>query len=68
MPPTPWTTASTRSCWRARRRPAAYPARAVQTLDAIIRDAEAASPLQDADRRMADVGHDDHAQALCEAA
>ena len=30
----------TRSCWRARRPPARYPARAVQTLDAIIRDAE----------------------------
>jgi pyruvate kinase len=44
-----------------------YPARAVQTLDAIIRDAELI-PLPDADRRMADVGHNDHAQALCEAA
>jgi pyruvate kinase len=45
----------------------AYPARAVQTLDAIIRDAELIPQLQ-ADRRMADSGHNDHAQALCEAA
>ena len=44
-----------------------YPARAVQTLDAIIRDAELI-PLLDHDRRMADFGHNDHAQALCEAA
>jgi pyruvate kinase len=44
-----------------------YPARAVQTLDAIIRDAELI-PVLDHDRRMADSGHNDHAQALCEAA
>jgi pyruvate kinase len=45
----------------------AYPARAVQTLDAIIRDAELI-PQVGAAARMADSGHDDHAQALCEAA
>ena len=45
----------------------AYAARAVQTLDAIIRDAEAA-PSPDAPSRMVDPRHDDHAQALCEAA
>jgi len=45
----------------------AYPARAVQTLDAIIRDAEAAPSFQapvDARRSV----QQDHAQALCEAA
>src|SRR5438093_78028 len=45
----------------------AYPARAVQTLDAIIRDAELIPKLEAA-RRMTDSGHHDHAQALCEAA
>jgi len=45
----------------------AYPARAVQTLDAIIRDAELIPKLEVASR-MADSRHDDHAQALCEAA
>jgi pyruvate kinase len=47
----------------------AFPARTVQTLDAIIRDAES-SPLGDppvALRRAEDHG-DDHAQALCAAA
>jgi pyruvate kinase len=45
----------------------AYPARAVQTLDAIIRDAELI-PRLEAARRMSDSRHHDHAQALCEAA
>ena len=45
----------------------AYPARAVQTLDAIIRDAELIPHLEAA-RRMSDSRHSDHAQALCEAA
>jgi pyruvate kinase len=44
-----------------------YPARAVQTLDAIIRDAESV-PLVEAARRATDTLHHDHAQALCEAA
>ena len=44
-----------------------YPARAVQTLDAIIRDAELIPHLETA-RRSSDSRHDDHAQALCEAA
>jgi pyruvate kinase len=47
----------------------AFPARAVQTLDAVIRDAEASlwqeSPVRL--RARAEQGHD-HAQALCEAA
>src|SRR5262249_5035897 len=45
----------------------AYPARAAQTLDAIIRDAEAVpepSPLPAEQRPR----HHDHAEALCEAA
>src|SRR6185312_13365988 len=45
----------------------AYPARTVQTLDAIIRDAEL-MPRLEAARRMSDSRHHDHAQALCEAA
>jgi pyruvate kinase len=45
----------------------AYPARAVQTLDAIIRDAELI-PKVEAARRATDSRHNDHAQALCEAA
>ena len=45
----------------------AYPARAVQTLDAIIRDAELI-PRLEATRRASDSRHHDHAQALCEAA
>jgi len=45
----------------------AYPARAVQTLDAIIRDAEV-TPSALVTRRSSDALHDDHAQALCEAA
>ena len=66
-PPTPSTMASTRSCWRARRPSGAFPARAVQTLDAIIREAET-----DRRRRTTAAGvracANDHAQALCEAA
>jgi pyruvate kinase len=46
----------------------AYPARAVLTLDAIIRDAEAGLRIDRLPRRT-DAGlPDDHAQALCEAA
>jgi pyruvate kinase len=45
----------------------AYAARAVQTLDAIIRDAEGAPPPE-VRTRADDRIHDDHAQALCEAA
>jgi len=45
----------------------AYPARAVQTLDAIIRDAEM-TPSVMVTRRSSDALHDDHAVALCEAA
>jgi len=46
----------------------AYPARAVLTLDAIIRDAEAGLPM-DRPGRSTDAGlPSDHAQALCEAA
>ena len=44
-----------------------YPARAVRTLDAIIRDSEV-SPLEEVSRRSSDALHNDHAQALCEAA
>jgi pyruvate kinase len=46
----------------------AYPARAVLTLDAIIRDAEAGLSIE-RPRRATDIAlPDDHAQALCEAA
>jgi pyruvate kinase len=46
----------------------AYPARTVQTLDAIIRDAEAMPmPARSSAPDMPPL-HDDHAQALCEAA
>ena len=45
----------------------AHAARAVHTLDAIIRDAEA-SPSDDVTRRSSDALHQDHAQAVCEAA
>src|SRR4051812_40193737 len=45
----------------------AYPVRAVQTLDAIIRDAETAPRPEGIQRRRASTPHD-HAQALCEAA
>jgi pyruvate kinase len=45
----------------------AYPVRAVQTLDAIIRDAEGAVPSDSLQRQRAQT-HDDHARALCEAA
>ena len=43
----------------------AHPAKAVQTLDAIIRDAEAGTPPQ---RISYAVDSDDHSQAMCEAA
>ena len=45
----------------------AYPVRAVQTLDAIIRDAEDA-PVHGVASTGPSVARDDHAQALCEAA
>jgi pyruvate kinase len=45
----------------------AYAARAVQTLDAIIRDAESA-PNPDVRWHATRPVHDDHAEALCEAA
>src|SRR3954469_3224630 len=45
----------------------AHPVRAVQTLDAIIRDAETAPRPEGIQRRRASTPHD-HAQALCEAA
>ncbi len=45
----------------------AYPVRAVQTLDAIIRDAEAA-PVHGVVANGPAETHDDHARALCEAA
>jgi pyruvate kinase len=44
-----------------------YPVRAVQTLDAIIRDAETA-PVHDVGVKGQPATHDDHARALCEAA
>ena len=44
----------------------AFPARCVQTLDAIIRDAESSPIARSVTVRTAD--HHDHAQALCEAA
>jgi pyruvate kinase len=46
----------------------AYPARAVLTLASIIREAEAAPSPIDLQRRATDGLHNDHAQALCEAA
>jgi pyruvate kinase len=45
----------------------AYPVRAVQTLDAIIRDAETA-PVHGAASLGPAAAHDDHVRALCEAA
>jgi pyruvate kinase len=45
----------------------AHAAKAVQTLDAIIRDAES-SPESAIAMRRADAVHDDHARAICEAA
>ncbi len=45
----------------------AFPARAVQTLDAIIRDAET-SPSAEATIAMPEAMSDSHVQALCEAA
>jgi len=46
----------------------AYPARAVQTLDAVIRDAEAGLTIDRAVRATDRDLPNDHAQALCEAA
>jgi pyruvate kinase len=46
----------------------AYPARAVLTLAAIIREAEATPSPIEVQRRASDGVHHDHAQALCEAA
>lgn len=43
----------------------AHPAKAVQTLDSIIRDAEASGPPQ---RLVYALDRDDHSQAICEAA
>ena len=46
----------------------AFPARAVQTLDAIIRDAETSLGRSRSALRMRQAAGGDHAQALCEAA
>jgi len=46
----------------------AYPARAVLTLDAIIRDAESSLAIDMPSMRRAADGPQDHAQAVCEAA
>ena len=66
-PPTPWTRAPTRSCWPARPRSARYPVRAVETLDAIIRDAESMPPRE---RIVPEMRSDrqPHGRAVCEAA
>ena len=45
-----------------------YPARAVQTLEAIIRDAETIPAFELRERRRSSADMHDHAQALCEAA
>ena len=45
----------------------AHAARAVQTLDAIVRDAESSAAMDDVPGPRG-LTHDDHAQALCEAA
>jgi pyruvate kinase len=45
-----------------------YPARTVLTLASIIREAEASPSPTDMPRRATDALHNDHAQALCEAA
>jgi len=45
----------------------AFPARAVQTLDAIIREAES-GPVHEASRTVRATNEPDHAQAICEAA
>jgi len=44
-----------------------YPVRAVQTLEAIIRDAETIPSYEPHERRRS-ATHDDHAEAICEAA
>ena len=44
-----------------------YPVRAVQTLEAIIRDAETIPSYEPRERRRS-ATHDDHAEAICEAA
>ena len=56
-----------RSCWPARRPPGAYPVKAVQTLDVIIREAESMPPVrhQAITRTRLMSGH---AHAVCEAA
>ena len=46
----------------------AYPARTVLTLASIIREAEASPSPNEVQRRATDALHNDHAQALCEAA
>jgi len=46
----------------------AFPARTVLTLAAIIREAEASPSVNEVQRRATDALHNDHAQALCEAA
>ena len=46
----------------------AFPARTVLTLASIIREAEASPSPADGQRRATDALHNDHAQALCEAA
>jgi pyruvate kinase len=46
----------------------AYPARTVLTLASIIREAEASPSPIEVQRRATDAAHNDHAQALCEAA
>ena len=46
----------------------AFPARTVLTLASIIREAEASPSVNEVQRRATDALHNDHAQALCEAA
>ena len=46
----------------------AHPARTVLTLASIIREAESSAPPLEIQRRASDNLHNDHAQALCEAA
>ena len=46
----------------------AFPARTVLTLASIIREAEASPSFNEVQRRATDALHNDHAQALCEAA
>ena len=63
----PSTKGRTRSCWPAKPRSGAYPVRAVETLDAVIRDAE----LVPAAERIIPGIHpagSRHGRAVCEAA